>query len=109
MRALSQHFPGAVLAFASMTTKLTSDKVEALRALATWGRRRWQAPVLVLTARELASDFGSPSCWKAGSPVEKALADSFRGRSSFWMLCDASQQVHLGLPPSSDWPHYESP
>ncbi|WP_146651444.1 hypothetical protein [Labilithrix luteola] len=108
MRALGQYFPGAVLVFASMSSTLTADEIDTLARLARWGRQKWRTPVLVLTQRELASSSGPPHCWENGSSAEKAIADSFRGRASLRMLCDASQQIHLAMQKSSDWPHYDS-
>lgn len=107
MRALGEHFPGAVLVFATMAPVLTGAEVGALARLARWGRRAWRAPVLVLTERELAGDSGPPHCWEKGSAAEKAIADRFRGRASLQMLCDASQQIHLAMQPSPDWPHHQ--
>jgi hypothetical protein len=109
MKKLANYFPGAVLVFASLSPKLSVEEVRLLASFAKWGRKNWRAPVAVFTAKELASDFGPPLCWKDDAATKSFADNRFRLRGSLRALCDATQQIHLGLPASADWPHYQSP
>jgi hypothetical protein len=66
---------------------------------------RWVNPVLILTGIELFDDFEPPSCWKdKGAPYE-AFANDWHIRDGIQNLCDATQQMHLGI--ESYWTWYE--
>jgi hypothetical protein len=55
-------------------------------------------PVLLLTGIELFSGFGPPQCWRDAGGHMKAFADANRAPNDLIALCDATQQLHLGLP-----------
>jgi hypothetical protein len=102
MRFLAKTFPGAVLVFATLRKALTAKEVGAISKIAKAGRKYWKAerpinPVLILTGRELLDEVGPPYCWQdndAGKRFERAreLLD----------VCNATQQLYLGLPPWED-------
>lgn len=107
MRTLAQMFPTAVIVFAKLSDELTSDEKTSLKAFAQAGRKRWKTPVAVLLNRELSSDFRPPMCWQKGTTKEQEVAKKCIHRSNLRVLCDATQQLHLDMPPSEDWPHHE--
>lgn len=114
MKRLAAAFPGAVLVFATFNDRLKSAEAKRLAELAVWGRRGWRNPVMVLTARELTSDFGPPFCWAhSGIAGEKKLYEAVTKapvpHTSLRRLADATQQLHLNMPPDEDWPHYDKP
>ncbi len=107
-KALAQLFPGATLAFVTLKDELDPREKRAIGKIAQAGRRhlaagKWRNPVLVLTAAELMSPMGAPSCWQeAGGRLAK-FAEHHRGPYGLEDLCDATQQLHLGLEPFAQW------
>jgi hypothetical protein len=97
MRHLAESFPGAVLVFATLRKALTPVEVTEIKRIARRGRRDWKPersinPVLILTGNELLSNHGPPYCWDESI---KQKFDRLRGLIS---VCDATQQIYLGLP-----------
>lgn len=97
MEYLAETFPGCVLAFATLRESLSSQETKALKRLARRGRRRWLTdktlnPVLILTGTELLNPLGPPYCW---SDVQRKALHVGGGLLN---LCDATQQLYLGLP-----------
>ncbi|MGA9061264.1 MAG: hypothetical protein WB341_06310 [Terracidiphilus sp.] len=98
MRYLASTFPGAVLVFATLRKQLTPREVKAITRIARAGRKQWKNdrpinPVLILTGHELLSFFGPPQCWE-----EARLKNKFDRVRGLLSTCDATQQIHLGLP-----------
>jgi hypothetical protein len=61
-------------------------------------------PVLLLTGTELFSAFGPPQCWKEAGGTMKTFAESGFPSHSLIQLCDATQQLHLGMQPwHNEW------
>ena len=97
MSQIAEAFPGAVLVFSTLRDSLTKTEVAAMKRIARAGRKYWKAerpinPVMILTGTELLSWRGMPHCW---SP---ALQEKFRHIHGLLKLCDATQQIYLGLP-----------
>lgn len=108
-KQLAEKFPGSVLVFATLRTELRKDEKKRLAILANWGRKgiggeKWRAPLIVLTAHELFSDWGPPNCWKdAGGEISKfgeAWRDFHTGLND---LADATQQLHLEMESFGAW------
>jgi hypothetical protein len=98
MLRLAREFPGAVLVFSTLRDSLSKQEVTALTRLAKTGRKHWKAdrpinPLLILTGAELLSHRPAPYCWT------EAQQKRFQHLSGLLDLCDATQQLHLGLPP----------
>jgi hypothetical protein len=104
MNHIAAEFPGAVLVFATFRKDLEKSELAAIKSIAKRGRKHWKAgrpinPVCILTGHELMSHFGPPYCWKALHVAEKH--SRIVGLMEF---CDATQQIHLGLPSwRDDW------
>lgn len=103
MRHLGAEFPGAILVFGTLRETLSKQELVLLRRLAKSGRRRWKGgkalnPVLILTGTELLTWKRPPECWN------EALQRQFEQVHGLLALCDATQQIYLGLP-SSDEDH----
>ena len=97
MRHIAKTFPGALIVFATLRKTLTRKEMRAISKIAMAGRRYWKAerpvnPVLVLTGNELLSFRGPPYCW------EEAHGKKFDHIHGLLAVCDASQQIYLGLP-----------
>lgn len=110
MRQLANHFPGSVIAFCTLRLSLTEQEKKTIARLAREGRNhfkaeQWINPVLILTSIELFSDFGPPSCWKDKGAPYNAFAGNWHVRDGIQELCDATQQMHLGI--ESYWTWYE--
>ncbi|MGA2147659.1 MAG: hypothetical protein ABSH49_22150 [Bryobacteraceae bacterium] len=108
MLALSQEFPGAVLVFATLRKKLKYAEKRLLQPLVNRGRRYWKAgrsynPVLILTATELFSVFRPEESWKRAGGRYAQWAGKFHRNLGLRELCDATQQIYLGMKPWHQW------
>jgi len=109
-KQMADNFPGSVIVFCTLRSTLTDREKKIIAKLARRGRKHYKAeqwinPVLILTGIELFSTFRPPSCWKdKGSPYN-AFADNRHVRDGIQELCDATQQMHLGI--ESYWTWYE--
>jgi hypothetical protein len=97
MRYLGSEFPGAVLVFSTLREALSKEELTPLRRLAKAGRKPWKAgrtlnPVLILTGTELLTWQRLPNCWTDSQQKQ------FQNVHDLESLCDATQQIHLGLP-----------
>lgn len=108
MRKLAKNFPGAVLVFCTLKDILSKPEKSLIQKIANFGRKPWKGdramnPVLVLTRIELFNDSPPPFCWeKAGEHYEKFIAGSGY-INTLGDLCDATQQLHLDMPPRVDF------
>jgi hypothetical protein len=102
MRYLARTFSGAVLVFSKLGKSLTRAEISGIGRIARAGRKYWKPdrpinPVLVLTGTELLNRRGVPYCWDEGTQKK------FR-QLGLLNLCNATQQIYLGLPPwEADW------
>ena len=108
MRALSKEFPGAVLVFATLRNKLRYTEKKLLRPLVNQGRKYWKAdrpynPVLVLTSTELFGLFRPEESWKRAGASHAQWTGKFHRSLSLLELCDATQQIYLGMKPWRRW------
>lgn len=103
MRYLGETFPGAILVFSTLRDGLTKEEVSALLRLAKAGRKYWKAerplnPVMILTGTELLTWKRPPECW------DEELQKRFQRVRTLLDLCNATQQIYLGLPSwHDDW------
>ena len=110
MMTIADHFPGAVLVFATLRRSLEESEKRRIRTLANKGRRYWKAerpynPVLVLTGNELFAEFGIHEAWEKVGGKHATLASQFRGLDNLIEVCDATQQLYLDLKPWQEWLH----
>ncbi|HXW18289.1 MAG TPA: hypothetical protein VEJ39_08290 [Candidatus Acidoferrales bacterium] len=109
MRQIAAADPGAILVFATLAPELSPRDKRLLspfvRACRKYGELdRPKNPVLLLTGTELFSGVGPPQCWRDAGGRMKAFAEASRPIDSLVTLCDATQQLHLGLPSWwNDW------
>lgn len=109
MSLLAESFPGAVLVFSTFQRSLTKREKILIGRIARKGRRYWKAerpynPVLVLTGTELFSDDAPPECWKNAGGAHAEHAKRYGHRTPDLLeLCDATQQLYLGLKPWQEW------
>jgi len=108
MRHLASTFPGAVIVFSTLRETLSRKEVAAMTRLAKSGRKYWKAerpinPLLILTGTELLNGERPPYCW------DEAQQKRFSNVYDLLSLCDATQQLYLGLPSwHEDWQtHWE--
>lgn len=108
MGRLADQFPGAIITFCTLRKTLTVRERKIIATLARRGRKhlkaeQWINPVLVLTGIELFDMLEPPSCWKdKGAPYQK-FAEDWRAADGIKNLCDATQQMHLGIESYWDW------
>ena len=107
MRKIGQLFPGSVLVFATLRLQLTRSDKDLIRRLAELGREPfrgddWTNPVVVLTGVELYSESGPQYCWD-DIPEGAEDARRFRAIDRLSDLADATQQLHLGMEPYSEY------
>jgi hypothetical protein len=109
MRRIAEGNPGAILVFATLAPELSARDKRLLAPFVQASRKygeldRPKNPVLLLTGTELFADLGPPQCWRDAGGRMKAFADLGRPIDSLVTLCDATQQLHLGLPSWwNDW------
>jgi hypothetical protein len=109
MLALSKGFPGAILVFVTLRKDLTDAEKKLIRPFVNRGRKYWKAerpynPVLILTGTELFAVFRPEQSWeRAGGQHEPWAAKFRRGHLSLLELCDATQQIYLGMKPWQQW------
>ena len=97
MELLARTFPGAVLAFCTLRKALKPDELSGIGRISKKGRKYWKSdrpvnPVLILTGTELLSNMVPPNCWE--SPTK----EKFLRLDGLIDLCEATQQIYLGLP-----------
>jgi hypothetical protein len=106
-REAGKLFPGAVLCFCTFNESLDQNEIRGLTRIANEGRERLGVgkqmnPVLILTARELFSEFkmaGLESLY--GEKGQHARAMFIR--DDMEELCDFMQQLYLGMPSYHQW------
>jgi hypothetical protein len=108
MLFIGQNFPGAVLVFATLRKELSDGEKRLLRPVVNRGRRYWKAerpfnPVLLLTGTELFSEWRPEQSWADAGGMHAAFAARVHGHLSLLELCDASQQLYLGMKPWRAW------
>jgi len=109
MKELANNFPGAVIVFSTLRESLTDREKKIISKLARQGRKhlkaeQWVNPVLILTGVELFNDFEPPYCWKDKGGQYAAFANNWHGENGIQDLCDATQQIYLGI--ESYWTWY---
>jgi hypothetical protein len=97
MRYLAKSFPGAVLVFSTLRKSMNHKELAEIKRIAKTGRKYWKAerpinPVLILTATELFNSSGPPYCW------DDSVRKTFNHVRGLLGICDATQQIYLGLP-----------
>ena len=105
---LGGEFPGAILVFATLREKLTSDEKHLLKRVANRGRKYSTRdpnhnPVLVLTGIELFGHERPPDCWDNGGGKFEEFAKEQRGYGGILELCDCTQQLHLEMDAYYEW------
>lgn len=108
MKLLAQHFPGAILIFATLNKELTPKEKELIRPVVNRGRRYWKAdkpynPVMILTRTELFSYWGPPKCWEGIGGKFGPFAARYRMWDDLNELCDITQQLYLDMKPWREW------
>ena len=106
-RQAAELFPGAVLCFCTFNEALDKNEIRGLTSLAIQGRARLDVgkqmnPILILTARELFSEFKMTDFYSLYG--DKAnYARSVYMRDDMEELCDFTQQLYLGMPSYHEW------
>ena len=109
LKELAKRLPGTAVIVSVLKPTFDDSEKAHLRALVEWGRipnERGQArhPVLLLTGIELFADFTVRKAWEdAGDPYAQYL--NHYNHASFDELAEATQAIHLGLPPYYEWAH----
>lgn len=105
---LAKRFPGAVLVFATLRDTLTKREVKLLKPLVNKCRRYWKDeqpynPVLILTKTELFADMSVEQAWKDSKDEKyKKFAERDYYSDRLFHICDATQQLYLGMRPWHD-------
>ena len=100
-------FPGAILCFCTFNEALDKTEIGGLTRLAKQGRKRMDVgkqmnPVLILTSRELFSEFRLTSFYSLyGSQADYARLVYLR--NDIQELCEFTQKIYLGMPSYHEW------
>ena len=109
MSALAEHFPGAVLVFATLNKTPSKKEQTVLRPVVNRGRRLWKTghpfnPVLILTGTELFSRWRPSQAWRDAGGKHATFANYHSWpRGELLTVCDTTQQLYLDLPPWDRW------
>lgn len=96
--------PGSVIVFSTYRRVLTEREKRLLTPVVNRGRRYWKAerpfnPVLMLTGNELFAESPPPGCWEDLGARHEQFARCVADQRDILRLCDATQQLYLGLEP----------
>jgi hypothetical protein len=105
---LTDLFPGAVLCFATFRDKLTRKEIKSLTRIVRRGRARLgtgrvRNPVLILTGKELFSQFSFATEFYEEYGDKAQYARMAYIRRDIEELCSLSQEVHLGIESYHSW------
>jgi uncharacterized protein (DUF983 family) len=108
MADLGKRFPGSVLCFATLNSKLTTQERNAIAQVARKGRRILRTgqqvnPVLVLTGAELLGEQASESMAGRFPERFRAQLSNLFMRGDIQEICDFSVQAHLGMESIYEW------
>lgn len=100
-RVAAKLFPGAVLCFCTFNDSLNANEIRALKRIATEGRTRMDVgkqmnPVLILTARELFSEFRLVDFYSLYGDKSQHAQGVYL-RDDIQELCEFTQQIYLGM------------
>jgi hypothetical protein len=106
-RKAAKLFPGAVLCFCTFNDALDKKEIRELTRIAKAGRERIDVgkqanPVLILTARELFSEFKMSDFYSSYGPKAQ-YAQSVYLRRDMDELCGFTQELYLGMPSTHQW------
>ncbi len=107
-RYMASLFPGAVLCFATFRETLTQGEIKALTRIVLRGRKSLRTgkhlnPVLILTAKELFSQFQWDRQLHEAYGDRSKHAEAVFLRRDIEELCSFLQQVHLGMGSYHEW------
>jgi hypothetical protein len=108
MASLAERFAGALIVFATLREGLSAREIRLLTRLANKGRRLWKrdqpySPVMILTGTELVSSLPGLGAWQQKGGKHDEMASALRRVSDPIRLCDATQQLYLGMKPWQEW------
>jgi len=100
-------FPGAVLCFCTFNEALDKNEISGLTSIARRGRARLDVgkqmnPVLILTARELFSEFKMTDFYSLYGDRADYVRSVYQ-RGDMEELCDFTQQLYLAMPSYHQW------
>lgn len=107
-RYMANLFPGAILCFATFRETLNPDEIKALTGIVLRGRKTLRTgkllnPVLILTAKELFSQFHWNRQLHEAYGDRSKYAEMVYMRRDIEELCSFFQQVHLGMSSYHQW------
>ncbi len=110
MKLIAEKFPGAVLVFATLKEELNSKEVALLKPLVNKCRRYYKNeepynPVMILTKTELFSSWDLNQTWKEKGGKYAPFGDRHYYGDELLSVCDATQQLYLGMKPWNDFIH----
>jgi hypothetical protein len=109
LKEFAESFPGSNIVLSAMKDDFDSTEKKRMRAFAEWGRvlqknGEPRASVIVLTGRELFSQFDLGRTWKnAGGRHAAMVQHPSVNLDDLWTLADTTQQLYLDLPSYWDW------
>lgn len=110
MKLISKKFPGSILVFATLKDDLSKKEIALLKPLVNKCRRYYKDeepynPVMILTKTELFSDWDLYQTWKDKGGKHASFGDRHHYSNELFSICDATQQLYLGMKPWGDFIH----
>jgi len=99
MKEIGIEFPGSILVFATLKSILSENEktelIKFVKFFRTKNGKRPRNPVLILTKKELVEEFFGTG------HLKDMMIDHSIHRDDILLLCEATCEYHLGLPPKS--------
>ncbi|MEK7151744.1 MAG: hypothetical protein AAB784_03485 [Patescibacteria group bacterium] len=110
MKLVAEKFPGAILVFATLKEELNKKEIALLKPLVNRCRRYYKNeepynPVMILTKTELFAEWDLYEAWKNKGGKHATFGDRNRYDNEIFSVCDATQQLYLGMKPWGDFIH----
>ena len=107
MRRLREEFPGAVLVFSTLRSRLSETEQNRIKSFVNISRRARQKSrpfnhILILTATELCGNYSLNQTWRDAGGEYGRFCDANTLRD-LEAVCDATQQLYLGVESWCQW------
>lgn len=107
LKAMAERLPKCGIVIAVLKSAFDEEEKVQIKKLVEWGRvpddtGNPRCPVLLLTGIELFADHTIKDAWEAVGPPHSNHADYFF-RDTFRRFAEATQSIHLDLPPYYEW------
>lgn len=107
LKRVAEGLPGTVFVIAVMKNSFSAKEKRLVRSFVEWARRPNDAMepshhVILMTGVELFAEYDIGAAWKKAGPPYSNYSD-FHHHNSLRSFAEATQSIHLDLPPFYAW------